>query len=136
IGKRGQNARLSSKLTGWQVDIEAEAPTAIGFDEKIAQAVQGLAAIPGISPAHADALVHHGITSLEALLQVEVSDLAEMPEIGEAAAAVIDAAKAAAKSRSFDVGGDAAGGISGEAVQANGARPPVEIHTGVNTAGV
>ncbi len=25
IGKRGQNARLTSKLTGWQVDIDAEA---------------------------------------------------------------------------------------------------------------
>ena len=106
IGKRGQNARLSSKLTGWQVDIEAEAPTAIGFDEKIAQAVQSLAAIPGISPAHADALVHHGITSLEALLQVEVSDLAGMPEIGDAAATVIEAAKTAAKTRSFDIAGE------------------------------
>ena len=73
--------------------------------------MQSLAAIPGISPAHADALVHHGITSLEALLQVEVSDLAEMPEIGEAAASVIEAAKVAAKTRSFDVGseGPAAG---------------------------
>src|SRR6185436_11204050 len=116
IGKRGQNARLSSKLTGWQVDIEAEAPTAIGFDEKIAQAVQSLAAIPGISPAHADALVHHGITSLEALLQVEVSDLAGMPEIGEAAASVIEAAKVAAKTRSFDVGGEGSAGTLGEAV--------------------
>ena len=25
IGKRGQNARLTSKLTGWQIDIEPEA---------------------------------------------------------------------------------------------------------------
>ena len=107
IGKRGQNARLTSRITGWQVDIEAEVATAIGFDEKIARAVQGLASIPGISQAHADALVHHGITSLEVLLQAEVSDLAEMPEIGEAAGAVFEAARAEARSRSFDIGGDA-----------------------------
>ncbi len=25
IGKRGQNARLTAKLTGWEVDIDAEA---------------------------------------------------------------------------------------------------------------
>jgi N utilization substance protein A len=106
IGKRGQNARLSSKITGWQVDIEAEVATAIGFDEKIAQAVQGLATVPGISQAHADALVHHGITSLDVLLQAEVSDLAEMPEIGEAAAAVLEAAKAEGAKRSFAVGGE------------------------------
>src|SRR6266545_2612537 len=46
IGKRGQNARLTSRITGWQVDIEAEVATAIGFDEKIARAVRGLASIP------------------------------------------------------------------------------------------
>src|SRR6058998_2613127 len=45
IGKRGQNARLTSKLTGWQVDIEAEYIATMGFEEKIAQAVQALAAV-------------------------------------------------------------------------------------------
>src|SRR5206468_3354270 len=39
IGKRGQNARLTSKLTGWQVDIEAEHVQTLGFDEQIAQFV-------------------------------------------------------------------------------------------------
>ena len=106
IGKRGQNARLASRITGWQVDIEAEVATASGFDEKIAQAVQVLAGIPGISQAHADALVHHGITSLEVLLQAEVSDLAGMPEIGEAAAAVLEAAGAEGVRRSLADGGD------------------------------
>src|SRR5512134_2833079 len=39
IGKRGQNARLTSKLTGWQVDIEPEHVIRVGFEEKMAQAV-------------------------------------------------------------------------------------------------
>ena len=47
IGKRGQNARLTSKLTGWQVDIEPEVVVTKGFEEKVAEAVQSLAAIPG-----------------------------------------------------------------------------------------
>ncbi len=58
IGKRGQNARLTSKLTGWQVDIDAEVVVTKGFEEKVAEAVELLAAIPGISREQADVLVH------------------------------------------------------------------------------
>src|SRR5947199_5345099 len=83
IGKRGQNARLTSKLTGWQVDIEAEHVAVFGFEEKMAQAVQSLAAIPGISQEQANILVHNGLTSLESLLQAELTDLSDIPEIGE-----------------------------------------------------
>src|SRR5260370_39228308 len=64
IGKRGQNARLTAKLTGWEVDIEAERIPTIGFEEKMALAVQALAAISGISPEQASVLVHHGFTNL------------------------------------------------------------------------
>src|SRR3989442_1299525 len=67
IGKRGQNARLTSKLTGWQVDIEAEHVATIGFEEKMALAVRSLASIEGISQEQANILVHNGLTSLEAL---------------------------------------------------------------------
>jgi N utilization substance protein A len=103
IGKRGQNARLTSKLTGWQVDIEAEMVQTMGFEEQIARFVKALAAIPGIGEEHAHALVQHGLTTLEALLQAEVSDLAEMPEIGDKAAAIMEAAKAEAARRSFNL---------------------------------
>src|SRR5438093_2882150 len=104
IGKRGQNARLTSKLTGWQVDIEAEQVQAMGFEEKIARTVKALATIPGISEEHANALVHRGLTSLEDLLQPETSDLAEMPEIGDKASSIMEAAKAEVARRSFKVG--------------------------------
>src|SRR6266852_1873887 len=91
IGKRGQNARLTSKLTGWQVDIEAEHVAVMGFEEKMAQAVQALAAIPGITPEQAQVLVKNGLTSLEDLLQAEVTDLSEIPEIGVQAAPILEA---------------------------------------------
>src|SRR2546426_784005 len=69
IGKRGQNARLTAKLTGWHVDIEPEAVQKMGFEEKVAQAVDAVASIPGIAREQADILVHHGLKSLEDLLQ-------------------------------------------------------------------
>lgn len=103
IGKRGQNARLTSRLCGWEVDIDAEAPVTTGFEAKVAQAIQGLAAIPGITEAQADALVHHGILSLEDLLQAEESDLAEFPEIGQDAASVLAAARAEAQRRVVNI---------------------------------
>jgi len=106
IGKRGQNARLTSKLTGWLVDIEAEVVLTKGFEEKVAEAVELLAAIPGISREHADALVHAGLTRLEDLLQADVSDLAGIPQIGEQAAAIMDAARVEAERRKIQLGGD------------------------------
>jgi N utilization substance protein A len=99
IGKRGQNARLTSKLTGWQVDIEAEVVVAHGFEEKVAEAVELLAAIEGVTREQADALVHAGLTRLEDLLQAEESDLAEIPKIGDQAGAVLNAVRTEARRR-------------------------------------
>ncbi len=104
IGKRGQNARLTSKLTGWQVDIEAEVVVTKGFEEKVAEAVESLAAIPGISREQADVLVHHGLTRLEDLLSAEESDLSGIPEVGEQAATILDAARAEAARRTLKIG--------------------------------
>ena len=104
IGKRGQNARLTSKLTGWQVDIEPEVVVTKGFEEKVAEAVDSLATIPGISREQADVLVHHGLTRLEDLLQAEESDLAGIPQLIDQATAILDAARAEAARRTLKVG--------------------------------
>jgi transcription termination/antitermination protein NusA len=102
IGKRGQNARLTSKLTGWQIDIEPETVVTVGFEEKVAQAVQTLAAIPGITPEQANILVHKGFLSLEDLLQAEVSDLEQIPELKENASAIMEAAQAESSRRALN----------------------------------
>jgi N utilization substance protein A len=104
IGKRGQNARLTSKLTGWHVDIEQEAVTTLGFEEKVAQAVRALAAIPGVTEEQANLLVHTGFLSFEDLLQAEGTDLAEIPQIGEQAATIIEAVRNEAARRSRKLG--------------------------------
>ncbi|TAL03726.1 MAG: transcription termination/antitermination protein NusA [Verrucomicrobia bacterium] len=104
IGKRGQNARLTSKLTGWQVDIEAEVVVTKGFEEKVAEAVAQLAAIPGITREQADVLVHHGLTRIEDLLSAEVTDLSDIPELNSHAGAILDAARAEAARRTLKLG--------------------------------
>jgi N utilization substance protein A len=104
IGKRGQNARLTARLTGWEVDIDAEHIVTKGIDEKIAEAVEALAAIPGVTREQADALVHNGVTRLEDLLSAEPADISHIEQIGENAAAILEAARAEAGRRQLSVG--------------------------------
>jgi transcription termination/antitermination protein NusA len=104
IGKRGQNARLTARLTGWEVDIDAEHIVTKGFDEKVAEAVESLAAIPGVTREQADALVHAGVTRLEDLLSAEAGDISDIPQVGENAAAILEAARAEAGRRTLNVG--------------------------------
>ena len=104
IGKRGQNARLTSRLTGWEVDIDAEHIVTKGFDEKVAEAVAQIALIPGITREQADALVHVGIFRLEDLLAVQPGDLTDIAEIGASEATILQAAQAEATRRAGSVG--------------------------------
>jgi len=107
IGKRGQNARLTARLTGWEVNIDAEHVVTKGFEEKVAEAVANIAAIVGITREQADALVHAGITRLEDLLSAEAGDLADIPGIGESAATILEAARNEAERRKIRLNGDA-----------------------------
>lgn len=75
IGRRGFNAKLTSRLLGWKLDIGKEEKEAVGFDEKVAKAVQGLNVIPGIAPELASRLVAIGFVSPEAFEGVSTSDL-------------------------------------------------------------
>jgi N utilization substance protein A len=99
IGKRGQNARLTSKLTGWQIDIEPETVVVFGFEEKVAQAVQTLAVVPGLTPEIASVLVHAGFSNLDALFQAELSDLEQIDQIKDQAPVIMEAIKAEAARR-------------------------------------
>lgn len=74
IGKKGQNARLTSKLTGWKIDILRD-ENDVSFEEKVARAVAALAAVEGIGPERAEKLVHAGFLTLEGLLAAEPADL-------------------------------------------------------------
>ena len=80
IGKRGQNARLTSKLTGWRVDIQKDEES-MDFEERVAVAVTKLAAIEGIGDKYADKLVFAGFLTLEGILAAELGDLASIEDI-------------------------------------------------------
>ena len=100
IGRRGQNARLTSLITGWQIDIDSEEEIKVGFEEQVAKAVDALASIPGIEKAQADAIVHAGLLTLDALNSVEANDLKEIPGLEDSAETVLAAAKAEIDRRS------------------------------------
>ena len=74
IGRRGQNARLTSRLMGWRLDISKE-KIADGFEDRKERAIAGLNQIPGISDELANRLVAVGLISPETFTGVEASDL-------------------------------------------------------------
>lgn len=77
IGKKGQNARLTAKLTGWKVDVQKD-ESDISFEEKIARATAQLAAVEGISQEQATNLVAAGFLTLEGILAAEIQDLVDV----------------------------------------------------------
>ncbi len=95
IGKKGQNARLTAKLTGWKIDIQ-EDETAINFEKRVAMAVSELAKVPGIGPDFATKLVHAGFLTLDGILAAELEDLTATEGITEDDAKAIRTAAEAA----------------------------------------
>ncbi|MGB0416523.1 MAG: transcription termination factor NusA [Coraliomargarita sp.] len=98
IGRRGFNAKLTSRLLGWKLDIGKEEKEAVGFDEKIAKAIRGITVIPGITPDIAQRLVGIGLVSPEAFEGVAAGDLVDAGFSDDEAADIIS--KVAAYSQS------------------------------------
>jgi transcription termination/antitermination protein NusA len=93
IGRRGQNARLTSRLMGWRLDISKE-KIAGGFEDKMERAIAGLNQIPGISDELANRLVAVGLISPDAFSGVELSDLVDAGFTEEEANTILTKVKA------------------------------------------
>jgi transcription termination/antitermination protein NusA len=122
IGKKGQNVRLASKLTGWKIDIinqgeyekerakerEQEIAAAISHEQKIQQDAQiveeqrqaaehreyTLSDVPGVGEKMVEALKEHGIDSVQKLAETSEVSLSDLPMIGiKTATKIIEAAK-------------------------------------------
>lgn len=91
IGKKGQNARLTAKLTGWKIDIGKE-ESAMIFEEKVALAIAELAALPDITRDQAEKLVHSGFLSLEGILAADLEDIADVDGFDREKAEALQAA--------------------------------------------
>ena len=75
IGKRGQNARLTSKLTGWDVDIQEDKTAEQALESQKAQAAHSMTEALAISEEEAQKLAAAGMNSLEALLTADAGDI-------------------------------------------------------------
>lgn len=94
IGKRGQNARLTSRLTGWDINIEKDESAAQVFENRVSQAAKALADALKIDEAVARTLVKGGFASVDAFLDVEPQDIADSAGIDlEKAKSIQDAAR-------------------------------------------
>ncbi len=97
IGKRGQNVRLASRLTGWRIDIYSDSK----LREMELRSLAEMAAIPGVGDAVASTLFQMGWRTLRDLAIADADELARVPEIGTAdrAETIIEVANDAASGR-------------------------------------
>ena len=82
FGKRAQNVRLSSKLIGWNINIQIEEPLKnVTFEDKINQVVNALAEAVGINKKTAEVLVSNGYLAVDDLLDADSEELMNLPGI-------------------------------------------------------
>ncbi len=82
FGKRAQNVRLSSKLIGWNINIQIdEGPKTESMEDKVMHAVADLADAAEISPATAQVLVANGYLSCADLKAADADELLKLPDV-------------------------------------------------------
>ena len=75
IGRAGQNVRLASELTGWQINIMTEAAAAQKRDEEVAKIRADFMDSLDIDEAAADVLIGEGFSSVEEIAYVPEKEL-------------------------------------------------------------
>jgi N utilization substance protein A len=78
IGKKGQNVRLASHLTGWRIDIHSESKVR----EMEERSRASLAAIPGVSSELVETLFHNDWRSATEISKATPAELAAIQGIG------------------------------------------------------
>ena len=70
IGKRGQNVRLATRLTGWHVEVKKSMATA-SFEDQKAEAIKELAETFSVSTAVATQIADAGFLTVEGIIYVD-----------------------------------------------------------------
>ena len=83
IGRRGQNVRLASQLTGWQIDILTEAEESERRQKEFAERTQLFMETLDVDETVAQLLASEGFGSIEDVAYVPVSELAEIEGFDE-----------------------------------------------------
>ncbi len=91
IGKRGQNVRLTTKLTGWHIDV-SKAMNLASFEDQKEEAIKSLADTFSISTAQATQLADAGFLSIEGILETDEADFAAATGLDDVTAIGIYAA--------------------------------------------
>ncbi len=104
IGRRGQNARLTAKLMGWDVQVSKDETQHEQFEERVSDAAHNLAEELGIDDEMADKLFRAGGASIDLVAQMPPEYIAQALEIDQEQAAAILAKAGTAP----DPGGQAA----------------------------
>jgi len=96
IGRRGQNARLTSKLVDWDVQVRKDESQKEQFEARVADAALQLAEDLGVDEEVADKLFRAGGATPDLVLQMPLEYIVSAVEVDEAEAqAVLDKASAA-----------------------------------------
>jgi N utilization substance protein A len=92
IGKKGQNVRLASKLSGWHLDVKSES----AYNQAMQSGYNSLMALPGVGISLADALYEKGFYSAEEIAKASREELLQIRGVEDAMAdSLIEAAQAA-----------------------------------------
>ena len=90
IGKKGQNVRLASRLTGWKLDVRSESEVELEHSRTL----ESLMAVTGIGDMTAELLYQNGFKSAEEVAEADLDALLEVEGLGqEKATAVLQAAR-------------------------------------------
>jgi N utilization substance protein A len=79
IGKKGQNVRLASKLTGWHLDVKSESI----YNQAMQSGYNSLMALPGVGISLADALYEKGFYSAEEISKASEEELLQIRGVTE-----------------------------------------------------
>jgi N utilization substance protein A len=97
IGKRGQNARLTARLTGWEINIEEDTSAKEAFNASLSGAAKQLIDGLGINEEVAQKLVAIGMNAVEVVADVSAQDIVDATGLDLATAGeIVNKAKSAA----------------------------------------
>jgi N utilization substance protein A len=91
IGRRGQNVRLASQLTGWQIDIMTESQESERRQREFAERTQLFQEALDVDEVIAQLLVTEGFATVEDVAYVDVSEIASIEGFDEDTGAEIQA---------------------------------------------
>ncbi|MBL7174272.1 MAG: transcription termination/antitermination protein NusA [Desulfobacteraceae bacterium] len=99
IGRRGQNVRLASKISGWNLDVTSETD----YNRALKEAYNSLLSLDGIGEATATNLYQGGFRSVEDVAKSNIEELIQVKGISdEKAKKLIESATRYIESREID----------------------------------